>query len=116
MFHFALRSLIFFSVSPRHVARCIHLPPIFHTTYAKYEMDRAHIISSDASDVVRTRTHTPKVASFLRDVALRNMAVRATHAAYVDGRGDTYQWGNGIFAQHSESSVRKSKARPDVAG
>ncbi len=71
-------------------------------------MDRAHIISSDASDVVRTRIHTPKVASFLRDVALRDMAVRATHAAYVDGRGDTYTLS---LASENRKAVLTSRAR-----
>ena len=40
---------------------------------------------------------TPTVASFLRDVALRDLAVHATHAVCVDGRGDVYQWGDGFF-------------------
>ncbi|KAI0003218.1 regulator of chromosome condensation 1/beta-lactamase-inhibitor protein II [Russula compacta] len=57
--------------------------------------NRAHIISPDASDAVQIRT--PAVASFLRDVALRDLAVHATHAACVDGRGDVYQWGDGFF-------------------
>ncbi len=44
------------------------------------------------------------MASFLRDVALRDLAVHATHAACVDGRGDVYQWGDGFFGQQSESA------------
>ncbi|KAH9989777.1 regulator of chromosome condensation 1/beta-lactamase-inhibitor protein II [Russula vinacea] len=57
--------------------------------------NRAHIISPDASDAAQIRT--PAVASFLQDVALRDLAVHATHAACVDGRGDVYQWGDGFF-------------------
>jgi hypothetical protein len=40
---------------------------------------------------------TPVTASFLSDVALRDLAVHATHAVCVDGRGDVYQWGDGFF-------------------
>ena len=63
---------------------------------------RAHIISPDASDAAQIRS--PVVASFLQDVALRDLAVHATHAACVDGRGDVYQWGDGFFGQRSASA------------
>lgn len=63
---------------------------------------RAHIISPDASDAAQIRS--PAVASFLQDVALRDLAVHATHAACVDGRGDVYQWGDGFFGQRSASA------------
>lgn len=73
----------------------------------KYEIlgHRGHIISPDESDAAQIRT--PRVASFLRDVALRDLAVHAAHAACVDGRGDVYQWGDGFFAQGSASGDRK---------
>jgi alpha-tubulin suppressor-like RCC1 family protein len=64
---------------------------------------RARIISPDTSDAAQIRT--PAVASFLQDVALRDLAVHATHAACVDGRGDVYQWGDGFFGQQSEQSA-----------
>lgn len=52
---------------------------------------------------------TPAAASFLQDVALRDLAVHATHAACVDGRGDVYQWGDGFFGQQpSEQSTSAS--------
>ena len=71
-------------------------------------MNRAHIISPDTSDAAQIRT--PAVASFLRDVALRDLAVHATHAACVDGRGDVYQWGDGFFGQQqSEQSASSGK-------
>jgi alpha-tubulin suppressor-like RCC1 family protein len=64
---------------------------------------RAHIISPDTSDAAQIRT--PAVASFLQDVALRDLAVHATHAACVDGRGDVYQWGDGFLGrQQSEQN------------
>ena len=66
---------------------------------------RGRIISPDESDGAQIRT--PRVASFLRDVALRDLAVHAAHAACVDGRGDVYQWGDGFFAQTSGSGDRK---------
>ncbi|KAI0255373.1 regulator of chromosome condensation 1/beta-lactamase-inhibitor protein II [Lactifluus subvellereus] len=67
--------------------------------------NRSRIISPDASDVTQIRT--PAVASFLQDVALRDLAVHATHAVCVDGRGDVYQWGDGFFGQRSASDNRK---------
>jgi hypothetical protein len=80
--------------------------PTFYAHYYPREnlnvLDRARIISPNASDAEQIRT--PKVASFLRDVALRDLAVHATHAACVDGRGDVYQWGDGFFGQQSESA------------
>lgn len=63
---------------------------------------RARIISPDESDATQIRT--PKVASFLQDVALRDLAVHAAHAACVDGRGDVYQWGDGFFAAERSAS------------
>ena len=66
---------------------------------------RGRIISPGESDGAQIRT--PKVASFLRDVALRDLAVHAAHAACVDGRGDVYQWGDGFFAQESAPGDRK---------
>ena len=47
---------------------------------------------------------TPKVASFLRDVALRDLAVHASYAVCVDGRGDVYQWGDGLFTDQRSRS------------
>ena len=57
---------------------------------------------------------TPAVASFLQDVALRDLAVHATHAACVDGRGDVYQWGDGFFGQQPEQSVSSDDDRKPV--
>ncbi|KAI9457802.1 RCC1/BLIP-II [Lactarius psammicola] len=57
--------------------------------------NRSRIISPGASDAAQIRT--PAAASFLQDVALRDLAVHATHAVCVDGRGDVYQWGDGFF-------------------
>ncbi|KAH9057096.1 RCC1/BLIP-II [Lactarius deliciosus] len=48
--------------------------------------NRSRIISPGASDAAQIRT--PAAASFLQDVALRDLAVHATHAVCVDGRGD----------------------------
>ena len=70
-----------------------------------YTLSRSRIISPDASDAIQIRT--PAVASFLQDVALRDLAVHATHAVCVDGRGDVYQWGDGFFGQRSASDSRE---------
>ncbi len=73
---------------------------------------RARIISPDASDAAQIRT--PVVASFLQNVALRDLAAHATHAACVDGRGDVYQWGDGFFGQQSEQSASGNGGRKPV--
>ncbi len=73
---------------------------------------RARIISPDASDAAQIRT--PVVVSFLQDVALRDLAAHATHAACVDGRGDVYQWGDGFFGQQSEQSAFGNGGRKPV--
>lgn len=44
----------------------------------------------------------PVGAEFLKDVALRDLALAEQHAACVDARGDVYQWGDGF-----SSSSRK---------
>ncbi|KAH9039401.1 RCC1/BLIP-II [Lactarius hengduanensis] len=64
--------------------------------------NRSRIISPGASDAAQIRT--PAAASFLQDVALRDLAVHATHAVCVDGRGDVYQWGDGFFGHHPASA------------
>ncbi|KAI0282735.1 regulator of chromosome condensation 1/beta-lactamase-inhibitor protein II [Russula brevipes] len=72
--------------------------------------NRAHIISPDASDGAQIRT--PAAASFLQGVALRDLAVHATHAACVDGRGDVYQWGDGFFGARSASVSGDDRKKP----
>ena len=80
---------------------------------------RSHIISPDASDTAQIRT--PAAASFLKDVALRNLAVHATHAVCVDGRGDVFQWGDGFFGASEEATTKtpvltlRGKVRPFFA-
>ena len=80
---------------------------------------RSHIISPDASDAAQIRT--PAAASFLKDVALRDLAVHATHAVCVDGRGDVFQWGDGFFGASEEATTKapvmtlRGKVRPFFA-
>ena len=69
---------------------------------------RSRIISPGASDAAQIRT--PAVASFLQDVALRDLAVHATHAVCVDGRGDVYQWGDGFFGGQDRASSSSSSS------
>jgi hypothetical protein len=90
-------------LSPRRAAHCIYTP-IHRQLDTKYGTlgYRGRIISPDESDAAQLRT--PRVASFLQDVALRDLAVHVAHAACVDGRGDVYQWGDGYFAQESASA------------
>lgn len=87
--------------SPTHCSLHLYSHHFTHTNSIRNAY-RGRIISPDESDAAQIRT--PKVTSFLRDVALRDLAVHATHAACVDGRGDVYQWGDGFFAQESASA------------
>lgn len=72
--------------------------------------NRSRIISPGASDATQIRT--PAAASFLQDVALRDLAVHATHAVCVDGRGDVYQWGDGFFGQDRRPAA--SEGAPEL--
>jgi hypothetical protein len=83
---------------------CLSLSVILLFTEV-HTLQRSGIISPGESDAVQIRT--PAVASFLQDVALRDLAVHAAHAVCVDGRGDVYQWGDGFFGKESASGNRK---------
>ena len=37
------------------------------------------------------------MADWLKDVALRDVALHEQHAACIDAKGDVYQWGDGYF-------------------
>ncbi|KAG1756442.1 regulator of chromosome condensation 1/beta-lactamase-inhibitor protein II [Suillus paluster] len=55
------------------------------------------------------RVQYPVNASWLKDVALRDLALHERHAACVDARGDVYQWGDGFFG-----SSPTSKSEPQA--
>ncbi|KAI0055499.1 RCC1/BLIP-II [Artomyces pyxidatus] len=61
--------------------------------------NKTNVISPDMPGVDQIRT--PAVVSFLEEVALRDLAVHASHAACVDARGDLYQWGDGFAGPSS---------------
>jgi hypothetical protein len=50
----------------------------------------------------------PTIAKWLENVALRDMQLHRRHAAYVDARGDVYQWGDGFLG----TSTLKDTTRP----
>jgi hypothetical protein len=52
---------------------------------------------------------TPTVATWLDDVALRDLRLHDSHAACVDARGDVYQWGHGFFGTVANESIRVPK-------
>ncbi|KAJ7090055.1 regulator of chromosome condensation 1/beta-lactamase-inhibitor protein II [Mycena crocata] len=62
--------------------------------------NRANILSSllPSSTVIKK----PFAASWLDDVALRDLALHENHAACVDARGDVYQWGEGYASRGLE--------------
>ncbi|KAG1891351.1 regulator of chromosome condensation 1/beta-lactamase-inhibitor protein II [Suillus subluteus] len=49
------------------------------------------------------RVQCPVNASWLKGVALRDLALHERHAACVDARGDVYQWGDGFFGSSPTS-------------
>ncbi|KAG2158456.1 regulator of chromosome condensation 1/beta-lactamase-inhibitor protein II [Suillus bovinus] len=59
------------------------------------------------------RVQYPVNASWLKDVALRDLALHERHAACVDARGDVYQWGDGFFGS---SSTSKSEPQLTLRG
>ncbi|OAX36598.1 RCC1 BLIP-II protein [Rhizopogon vinicolor AM-OR11-026] len=65
----------------------------------------------DPSEPGVERVQYPVNASWLKDVALRDLALHERHAACVDARGDVYQWGDGFFGSRpkSESEAQRPK-------
>ena len=64
--------------------------------YSDHELSPA---SSD-SGVIRTPTN----ATWLDNIALRDLQLHEKHAACVDARGDVYQWGDGFFGKASSGT------------
>ncbi|KAI0933928.1 hypothetical protein AcW1_005616 [Taiwanofungus camphoratus] len=64
--------------------------------------NKTHVLSMDghAPDSIRT----PAAAAWLKNVALRDLALHERHAACVDARGDVYQWGDGFDNKAGSSS------------
>ena len=56
------------------------------------------------SDGVEETIRSPAVASWLENVALRELVLHERHAACVDARGDVYQWGDGFEGRPGSSS------------
>lgn len=46
---------------------------------------------------------TPSTVTWLKDVALRDLALHEKHGACVDARGDLYQWGSAYRGERIES-------------
>lgn len=51
----------------------------------------------------------PVNTNWLKDVALRDLALHERHAACVDARGDIYQWGDGFFGSRPRSEAQEPK-------
>ena len=70
-----------------------------------YFLCRTHVLlpSDETSEAVKT----PLNAEWLKDVALRDLALHEHHAACVDAKGDVYQWGDGFFKDGASSSSER---------
>jgi len=64
---------------------------------------RSNTISPDTPNINSVRT--PAVATWLENVALRDLALHLKHAACVDVRGDVYQWGDGFIGCKSQQNA-----------
>ena len=49
------------------------------------------------------------MADWLKDIALRDLALQEKHAACIDAKGDVYQWGDGFFGSSESSSSSSGK-------
>ncbi|KAJ6623449.1 regulator of chromosome condensation 1/beta-lactamase-inhibitor protein II [Mycena sp. CBHHK59/15] len=67
--------------------------------------NRANILSSILPS--STTIRKPFVASWLDNVALRDLVLHQSHAACVDARGDVYQWGKGYLPRTLEDEKPK---------
>jgi len=54
---------------------------------------------------------SPTTATWLENVALRDLAIHQGHAACVDARGDLYQWGTAFDAESAEKPSRTLKGK-----
>ncbi|KIM80836.1 hypothetical protein PILCRDRAFT_822120 [Piloderma croceum F 1598] len=72
--------------------------------------NKSNAIAPQNPEVESVRT--PLVAVWLRNVALRDLALHENHAACVDARGDIYQWGNGFFGPPSVSADGSRNRKP----
>ncbi|KAG1877771.1 regulator of chromosome condensation 1/beta-lactamase-inhibitor protein II [Suillus subalutaceus] len=62
------------------------------------------------------RVQCPVNASWLKGVALRDLALHERHAACVDARGDVYQWGDGFFGSSPTSKSEQQGPKLTLRG
>jgi alpha-tubulin suppressor-like RCC1 family protein len=77
-------------------------------------MFRYNLINPNEPGVQRVQY--PVNASWLKDVALRDLALHERHAACVDARGDVYQWGDGFFGSSPTSKSEPQEPRLTLRG
>lgn len=58
----------------------------------------------------------PVNASWLKDVALRDLRLHERHAACVDAKGDVYQWGDGFFGSNPTSKSEPQEPKLTLRG
>lgn len=75
---------------------------------------RYNVINPNESGVQRVQC--PVNSSWLKDVALRDLALHERHAACVDARGDVYQWGDGFFGSSSTSKSESQGPKLTLRG
>ena len=62
---------------------------------------RFNLLSPDSVDTIQT----PQSVPWLRDVALRDLALHEKHGACVDVKGNVYQWCSGITIPNSKPTL-----------
>ncbi|KAI0807193.1 RCC1/BLIP-II [Fomes fomentarius] len=68
--------------------------------------NKTHVLDNELPESIRV----PTSSDWLKNVALRDLALYETHAACIDARGDVYQWGDGFAGSEPGSS----HARPQL--
>jgi len=64
--------------------------------------NKSNVLSPGTPNVDTIRT--PSVAQWLKNVALRDLALHESHGACVDACGNVYQWGDGFFGSPTTST------------
>lgn len=62
------------------------------------------------------RVQCPVNVGWLKDVALRDLALHERHAACVDAKGDVYQWGDGFFGSSPTSKSESQGPKLTLRG
>ncbi|KAF9452253.1 RCC1/BLIP-II [Macrolepiota fuliginosa MF-IS2] len=75
-------------------------------TLESYKVLDSNVSLSEGANEREKDIRHPTIATWLDNVALRDMQLHSRHAACVDARGDVYQWGDGFLGPVLEGGAK----------